>query len=113
MGASVPTHNLLTRDDVAAYLRVCPQTVTALVRSGELACYRVGRNWRFSMEQIETYLSQVVTSPPQVSEPAKKKRERKDKDMERAKNIPEKRHDHCIEKEQSLNLLERIRACRS
>lgn len=127
MSASVPTQKLLTREDVATYLRVCPQTVTALVRAGKLACYKLGpRNWRFSMEQVETYLSQV-TSPPQVESPPKKKRV--SKDIERRKKEgnkrgkvrleirpelqPELRLESCnVDGKESSNLLARIRSCR-
>ena len=47
---------LLTSEDVAAYLNVEVITVRRLVKNEKLAAYRVGGEYRFSHEDVETYL---------------------------------------------------------
>ncbi len=48
--------NLMTVDEVAAYLRVNPMTVYRLVNRGELPGVKVGDLWRFKERDIEAWL---------------------------------------------------------
>ncbi len=47
---------LMTVQEVAAYLRVHPMTVYRLIQRGELPAIRVGRGWRLSRNRIEQWL---------------------------------------------------------
>jgi len=50
--------NLLTVQDVATHLAVSPRTVYRLMRDYRLPAYRVGGQWRFKLEAIETWMSE-------------------------------------------------------
>lgn len=119
MSVSVPPAQLLTREDVALYLRVSEQTVSQWVHAGALQCYRLGpRNWRFSAAQVETFLSQRLVGSSQVDESPKKKRQYKDTErMERTERTEKAAGVENSKKENPkgkspVNLLERIRSCR-
>lgn len=58
---------LWTVAEVARYLRITPETVRNLARSGSLPAIKVGRFWRFKKEMIETYLMKFV-NPPELME---------------------------------------------
>jgi excisionase family DNA binding protein len=47
---------LLTSEEVAKYLNVEVITVRRLVKSGKLAAYRIGGEYRFSNDDLQTYL---------------------------------------------------------
>lgn len=49
-------HELLTPEEVAAMLRVHPETVLRALRSGKLSGTKVGRQWRVARETLEEYL---------------------------------------------------------
>ncbi len=57
------TTRLLTAAEVADQLRVSTMTVYRLIRRGELAAVRVGRNYRVRAEDLETYLGAQVVDP--------------------------------------------------
>lgn len=48
--------NLMTVDEVAAYLRVNPMTVYRMVNRGELPGVKVGDLWRFKERNIAAWL---------------------------------------------------------
>jgi len=48
--------NVMTVDEVAAYLRVGRMTVYKMTRGGELPGFRIGSHWRFSVKQIDHWL---------------------------------------------------------
>jgi excisionase family DNA binding protein len=54
-GVHEPEKELLTSDEVAARIRVHPQTVDKLVRQG-LPCYRVGKGPKFSWAEVQQFL---------------------------------------------------------
>lgn len=51
---------LLTVKEVAAVLRVSPQTVYKMVGRGELPAYRIGSGWRFDADKIALMHSPTV-----------------------------------------------------
>lgn len=57
---------LLTVAEVAETLRVSTMTVYRLVRSGEIAAVRVGRNYRIRRGDLDAYLQQQVVSPEEL-----------------------------------------------
>jgi excisionase family DNA binding protein len=50
------TEPLWTVAEVADYLRLKPETVRVMARSGVLPSIKVGRNWRFKMSTIKDRL---------------------------------------------------------
>ena len=51
----VAATNLLTLAEVADYLRVSQSTIFRLVERRELPAFKVGHEWRFTMEQIDRW----------------------------------------------------------
>lgn len=49
--------DVLNVEEVAAYLRVTPQTVYNMIRKGDLPAAKVGREWRFRRADIEGILT--------------------------------------------------------
>jgi len=52
----IPISRLLTIPEVAERLRVNPKTVRRWIGGGELAAYRVGRQWRITEDQLTQFL---------------------------------------------------------
>ena len=48
---------LLTVDEVAQLMRVSNMTVYRLIKSGQMAAIRVGKNYRIRRRDVERYLS--------------------------------------------------------
>lgn len=48
--------SLLTVREAAAYLKVKEQTIRSMARRGELPALKVGRSWRFRLEDINSAL---------------------------------------------------------
>ena len=51
---------LLTVDQLANFLQVCPETVRRYVRNGDIKCVKLGRAHRFSKEQIEDFINRFA-----------------------------------------------------
>lgn len=58
--------DLLTTEDVANYLKVDVVTVRRLVKRGELSAYRVGNEFRFTEQDIRTFLEGQRTPNPML-----------------------------------------------
>ena len=52
---------LLTVNEVADLLRVSRMTVYRLIRQGDIAALRVGRNYRLREEDVQSYLNERYT----------------------------------------------------
>ncbi len=52
-----PESRLLTKREVARWLKVAPQTVVRMARRGDLPGRRVGNRWRFLKAEIERWLN--------------------------------------------------------
>lgn len=50
------TEPLWTVEDVAGYLRLNPETVRMMARSGRIPSIKVGKAWRFRAGQIKHWL---------------------------------------------------------
>jgi excisionase family DNA binding protein len=48
----VYTREWLTLDEAAVFLYCHPATVVALVKRGALPGYKIGRDWRFQIEDV-------------------------------------------------------------
>ena len=56
---------VLTLDEAAAYLRVCPRTLRLKVSEGVIPGAKIGRVWRFHKQQLEQWI--VDASAQQAS----------------------------------------------
>ena len=56
----IDSQPLWTVDDVAAYLRIKPETVRKMARDGRLPSVRVGRSWRFLKLQIQEQINKSI-----------------------------------------------------
>ena len=61
---------LMTLDQLSAYLRVDPQTITRLVRAGKIPCYQVGRQLRFLRSEVLRTLNSSATPTTDTPRPA-------------------------------------------
>jgi putative molybdopterin biosynthesis protein len=57
----------LTTQEVADILKIAKNTVYELVKRGELNSYKIGKNLRFSVEDVENYIAQSKAIKPQNS----------------------------------------------
>jgi excisionase family DNA binding protein len=57
------TTRLFTAAEVADQLRVSTMTIYRLIRRGELAAVRVGRNYRVRAEDLDRYLGAQMVDP--------------------------------------------------
>jgi excisionase family DNA binding protein len=55
--------HLLTAGEVADQLRVSTMTIYRLIRRGDLAAVRVGRNYRVRASDLATFLDAQVVDP--------------------------------------------------
>ena len=61
---SVPVKDVLKVAELAEYLRVHPATVYRLLRRKQLPGFRVGGEWRFSLDEIDRWCGERNTSRP-------------------------------------------------
>jgi excisionase family DNA binding protein len=50
---------VLTVQEVSAYLRVHPSTIYRMLKKNQLPAFRVGSDWRFTVEAIDRWRSEV------------------------------------------------------
>jgi len=62
---SLDTSHLFSIQEVADYLKVCPNTVRALLKKGKLDAVKVGSQWRVGKASIENYLNGSTTNHQQ------------------------------------------------
>jgi excisionase family DNA binding protein len=58
---------VLTVQEVSTYLRVHPSTIYRMLKKNQLPAFRVGSDWRFTVEAIDRWRASVETG---VSLPA-------------------------------------------
>ena len=46
---------VLTVTDLSNYLKVSPSTIYRLLKTGQLPAFKVGRDWRFNVEEIDRW----------------------------------------------------------
>jgi excisionase family DNA binding protein len=49
-------HDVLTINEVAAFLRIPRSSVYKLAQTGSIPCRKVGRHWRFSHRALQSWL---------------------------------------------------------
>ena len=59
---------VLTVQEVSTYLRVHPSTIYRMLKRNQLPAFRVGSDWRFTVEAIDHWLGSVA--PVETAMPA-------------------------------------------
>jgi excisionase family DNA binding protein len=54
----------LTVQDVSNYLRVHPSTIYRMLKKNQLPAFRVGSDWRFTVEAIDKWRASVESGVP-------------------------------------------------
>jgi len=58
---------VMTVREVATYLSVHPSTIYRLLRQNQIPAFRIGRHWRFNVEEIDNWCSsRVLTRNPKA-----------------------------------------------
>ena len=57
------TARVLTVRELSHYLRVNPSTIYRLLKEGQFPAFKVGADWRFSLEEIEQWLVEREKKP--------------------------------------------------
>ena len=52
-----PNPNLMSLEEISAFLQVKPRTIYKLIRDGQLPAIKIGKFWRFSKDEVEKYLT--------------------------------------------------------
>jgi excisionase family DNA binding protein len=60
---------LLTPPQVATRLQVNERTVTQWLRKGHLRGFKIGKEWRVSLVDLETFLDASANVPPSPDRP--------------------------------------------
>lgn len=54
--AAIPrSKTVMTLQEIADYLRVTRSTIHRLLKRKEIPAFRIGRHWRFNVEEIESW----------------------------------------------------------
>lgn len=56
--------DVLTIEELAAYLKIPKSTLYKLVREGKIPSQKIGRHWRFRKTAIERWLEETRNSGP-------------------------------------------------
>ena len=57
----MPERPYLSIEDVAKHFGVTPTTVYRLAQKGDLPGFKIGSQWRFSQEMLESWVADQVT----------------------------------------------------
>ena len=55
---------VLTVQEVSTYLRVHPSTIYRMLKKNQLPAFRVGSDWRFTVEAIDKWRASVESGAP-------------------------------------------------
>jgi excisionase family DNA binding protein len=58
---------ILTVRDVSNYLRVHPSTIYKMLKRNQLPAFRVGSDWRFTVEAIDQWLASAEGAAPRAA----------------------------------------------
>jgi len=59
----MPGESWVTVEEVADHLRVKPNTVYKLIERNDLPAHRVGKLWRFAIEEIDAWVKAGRAAP--------------------------------------------------
>ncbi len=51
--------DVLTIDELSAYLKIPKSTLYLLARRGKMPCQKIGRHWRFQKNAIDRWLAEM------------------------------------------------------
>jgi excisionase family DNA binding protein len=58
---------MMTLQEVADYLRVTRSTIHRLLKRNQIPAFRIGRHWRFNVEEIDNWCSsRALTKDPKA-----------------------------------------------
>jgi len=58
--------NILTVPEVCSYLQISQVTVYRLIRQKNIPAFRIGKNWRFNLQDLERWIeSETLTAEEQ------------------------------------------------
>jgi excisionase family DNA binding protein len=60
-GLQPPTPKVMTVEEVSQYLHIHPSTLYRLLKRGEIPAFRIGSDWRFNIEAIDVWRSNLET----------------------------------------------------
>jgi len=56
-----PSDKVMTVEELSQYLHIHRSTVYRLLKRGEIPAFRIGSDWRFNIETIDVWRSQLET----------------------------------------------------
>jgi len=56
--------DVLTIEELSAYLKIPKSTLYKLVREGKVPCQKIGRHWRFRKQAIDRWLEHLPAEAP-------------------------------------------------
>ncbi len=56
--------DVLTLEELSAYLKIPRSTLYKIVREGRIPCQKVGRHWRFRKAAIDRWLEETRANEP-------------------------------------------------
>lgn len=56
--------DILTLEELSAYLKIPRSTLYKIVREGRIPCQKVGRHWRFRKAAIDRWLEETRANEP-------------------------------------------------
>ncbi|MGH7700378.1 MAG: helix-turn-helix domain-containing protein [Gemmatimonadales bacterium] len=62
-GESMPSNEILTIEEVAAYLRLTPQTIYKWAQEKRLPAVKLGKEWRFRKSILDRWLDAQILGP--------------------------------------------------
>ena len=54
-----PLNKVMTVEEVSHYLHIHPSTLYRLLKRGEIPAFRIGSDWRFNIEEIDIWRSNL------------------------------------------------------
>jgi excisionase family DNA binding protein len=65
----MPTDQVMTVDEVAAYLKVHESTIYRLLKAHDIPGFRIGSDWRFLLKEIDAWRLSRSGAVRQLEEP--------------------------------------------
>jgi len=53
---------VMTLEEVAAYLRVHPSTIYRLLKKNQIPAFKVGSDWRFNLESVDKWCLELESA---------------------------------------------------
>jgi len=63
-----PEGEILTLDEVAAYLKAGKRTVYRLVQQGAIPAFKLGGSWRFRRAELDRWIAASIEKNPKQGE---------------------------------------------